>query len=356
LADGALELNGSLYGQALFPHLSAVEHAGLKFRNFLEAFPELVEVFRGPSGDMVRVLHSAQANRVEELAAKYREALANAMHELTESRKESTVPAVQLAKWLKKLVPDFNTKRIGFNSLFDWLERQNDLVEVSHREFGGRVRLLPSEPKPESPASKANIPTGYILVDSVDVLSTLHTILSVKPSSQQLPDWGALLRFLKERYPAVEWKGRYFMTFGRNPTEATDGFKAYLEAIGYKVIQLALESDPLPLEEVLLERATTNRSAVAKMIHALVGQNVHVFVVSHNDSIVLPLSKVLEKKPTQAVVGVIGFPERMAESVIRLKPSSLVVIDADKDAKLFKQTIPRRHLMTPEAFDPTQFL
>jgi putative heme uptake system protein len=356
LANENLQLDGRVYGQALFPHLSPVEHAGLKFRNFLEAFPDLVEVFRGPSGDMVRIVQSGQAQKVEESLPRYRELLTKAMRELTEIRDESLVPGVQLSKWFKKHVPEFDPKRLGADSFLDWLEKQSDLVEVSHREFGGRICLLERKTVPDTAKIQTNTPLGYLLVDSVDMLSALHALLGAKPSAQQLPDWGQLLNFVRKRFPADEWKGRYFMTLGRNPTDSTDGFKAYLEAVGYKVIQLAIDSEPIPLEMALQERSQVNREAVAKMIQALAGQNAHVLAVTHSDAMTLSLSRLLERKSAQSVVGVVGFPERMAEGILCLKQSGLVVLDADRDVKLFKQSIPRRQLISPEAFDPTHFL
>jgi hypothetical protein len=282
--------------------------------------------------------------------------LAKAMHELTQARKESIVPGVQLAKWFKKYVPEFEPKRLGAASFLGWLEKQSDLVDVSYHEFGGRIRLLESQPVTGVVTNRPNTPIGYIRVDSGDMLSALHSILGTKPSAQQLPDWGQLLEFVKKRFPAGEWKGRYFMTLGRNPTDSTDGFKAYLEAIGYKVIQLAIESEPIPLELALQERTQVNRDAVAKMVQAISGQQAHVLAVTHSDAMTLSLSKLLERKSAESVVGVIGFPERMAEGILRLKQSGLVVLDADRDAKLFKQPIPRRQLISPGAFDPTHFL
>ncbi len=357
LAKDDLELTGALYGPALFPDLSSTAHSGLKFRNFLESFPDLVEVFRGPSGDMVRVVKAAQELKVEELAARYRDLLVRAMQELSRERNEPSVPAVQLVKRLKKFDPVFEPKRAGYTSLVDWLEGQKDLVEVSHREFGGRVRLTDMTANVQLPAAKASsVAIGYVFVDSADMLTALHVILGGKPAGPQLPEWSHLLRFLRERFPGTEWRGRYFMTLGKSPADTTEGFKGYLEAVGFKVIQLALPGDMRPLEEMLEERCKANRVAVAKMLGAVAGQGAHVFVVSHNESIALPLSTLLESKRSDVSVGVIGFPERMAESVLRLNESGLTVFDIERDAKLFKQPVPRRQLISPEAFDPTHYL
>jgi hypothetical protein len=72
--------------------------------------------------------------------------------------------------------------------------------------------------------------------------------------------------------------------------------------------------------------------------------------------VVLPLAKLLESKVPGAVVGVVGFPERMAEGILGLKKAALTVFDIERDAKAFKQPVPRRQLITPEAFDPAHYL
>jgi hypothetical protein len=64
----------------------------------------------------------------------------------------------------------------------------------------------------------------------------------------------------------------------------------------------------------------------------------------------------LESKASNALIGVVGFPERIAESVLRLKSSGLTIFDIERDAKLFNKPIPRRQLISPEAFDPTHYL
>jgi hypothetical protein len=360
LADENLELAGPLYGPALFPDIPATAYGGLKFRTFLEAFPDLVEVFRGPSGDMVRVLKAAQEGKVEELAVKYRDLLRRAMQEISLERGEETIPAVQLAKRLKKFDPAFDPKRAGYTSLVDWLESQKDIVEVTHREFGGRIRLL--SPASESEAAllggvgAQTVPAGYLIVDSADIIATLHTVLGGRPTGPQLPEWSLLLRFFKERFPGVEWKGRYFMTLGKSPADTTEGFKGYLEAVGFKVIQLALGSEILSREELLEERVNANRIAVAKMLSVVDSRTSHVFVVSHSESVAAPLSRLLELKGPGVSVGVVGFPEKCTESVLRLRQSGLTIFDIERDAKLFKQPVPRRQLISPESFDPAHYL
>ena len=56
LGERQLKLTGSLFGESLCPTVPPEERPALKFRQFLEAFPDIVQVFKGPSGDMVRLL------------------------------------------------------------------------------------------------------------------------------------------------------------------------------------------------------------------------------------------------------------------------------------------------------------
>jgi hypothetical protein len=55
-------------------------------------------------------------------------------------------------------------------------------------------------------------------------------------------------------------------------------------------------------------------------------------------------------------IGVVGFPERMGDSLFKLKDSGLLIFDLERDAKVFKQQIPRRQRTSPEAFDPAHYL
>jgi len=46
------------------------------------------------------------------------------------------------------------------------------------------------------------------------------------------------------------------------------------------------------------------------------------------------------------------LPERLR----RLQDSGLVTLDLEKEAGVFKQTLPRKKLISPDAFDPARFL
>jgi hypothetical protein len=40
---------------------------------------------------------------------------------------------------------------------------------------------------------------------------------------------------------------------------------------------------------------------------------------------------------------------------MRLRQKGLLIIDMERDAKVFKQRMPRRQLISPENFDPNQY-
>ncbi len=354
--DDKAELGGTLFGPALYPELNAVEQAGLKFRDFLDAFPQVVEVFQTPSGDRVKVLDSEHSKRIDDLGARYKEILIGALQDLVQYRKEPTVPTVQLIKWLKKRDPEFDVRKLGFMSLADWLESMRNTVELTHREFGGRVRLVEQPPAGQTAAAPSPVSTGYLLVDSVDVLGALHELLGTKPSQSQLPDWGLLFRFVQQRVPAGTWKGRYFMAIQQQQMDSLEGFRSYLEAVGYSVIPLASEGDPLDVARKLKERASATVTAIKRMLVALKGQKCHVMVVSHSAEIVEELSALLKDRAADAQIGVLCIPEMLPERLRRLQDSGLVTLDLEKEAGVFKQTLPRKKLISPDAFDPARFL
>src|SRR5689334_8184128 len=56
LGEPAPAFDARLFGPVLFPDLSPDVQVRLKFRDFLERFPELVSVLKGSSGDKVKFL------------------------------------------------------------------------------------------------------------------------------------------------------------------------------------------------------------------------------------------------------------------------------------------------------------
>lgn len=357
LGNDNAEFDGRFFGPALYPELSSVDQAGLKFRDFLEAFPEMVEVFPTPSGDRVRVLDPEHSKRIEDLGQRYKSMLMDALRELAEFRNEPLVPTVQLVKWLKKRDPEFDPRRLNYGSMTDWLSSLGDIVEVSHLEHGGRVRLigsaaLASEPPKPMPSTRA----GYLLVDSVDALSALHEVLGSKPSQAQLPDWGKVLRFVQQRFPAQLWKGRYFMALQRSQHDQLEGFRSYLEAVGYVVIPLEVQGDSLDIHRTVEERAAATNSALKRMLAAMKGQDAHVLLVSHSGAISEDLLQLVKERPPGAQVGLLCITDMLPDGLRRLRDVGAIILDLEKDARAFKEALPRRRLISPEAFDPSRYL
>jgi hypothetical protein len=238
----------------------------------------------------------------------------------------------------------------------DWLESLGDTVQLSHREHDGRVRLTaPAAVAPESAKPIPSTPGGYLLVDSVDVLSALHEALGSKPSQAQLPDWGQLLRFVRQRFPAQAWKGRYFMALQPSQHDQLEGFRSYLEAVGYAVIPLAVEGDALDIQQTVKQRAAATNSTLKKMLAALKGQGAHALVVSHSNEIADDLLQVVKEKSAGTQIGLVCIPDLLPEKLRRLRDAGAVILDLEKDARAFKEALPRKRLIAPETFDPNRF-
>ena len=72
--------------------------------------------------------------------------------------------------------------------------------------------------------------------------------------------------------------------------------------------------------------------------------------------IVEELSELLKDHAAAVQVGVLCIPEILPERLRRLQDSGLVIFDLEKVAGVFKQTLPRKKLISPDTFDPARFL
>jgi hypothetical protein len=355
LQDPNATLSGHLFGPALYPNLSAHAHGNLKFRNLLEAFPDIFEVIPTSSGDRVRLIGGLALPDRADLGPKSRQKLVEILLELQAVEPEPGIYATQLAKLLKKAVPEFEAKAVGATGFQDWLSKQSDIVEIIEHENGSQIRLRKGDATESNFETGNSLQTGYILVDSVDILASLHSVVGGRPSTQQMPDWAQLLRFLKDRFPGTEWKGRYFMAIGRL-TESTEGFQKYLEAVGFKVVQISAPLQAPSSDELQAERSRVCRVAIEKMISAVSGLPAHLVVLSHDAGLAPSLRGVLAHRSADAKVIVIGFTERISKPLSDLKFDGLSILDAEFDAHIFKQALPRRLMISAEDFDPRQFL
>lgn len=288
LADPDANLNGQFFGPVLYPDLSSEDQALLKFRHFLESFPEFVEVNRMPSGDKVRLLGPDEHNDIEAVDS------------------------------IKTIV----------NSV-------------------------------ESKNSQKATPLAYLIIDSASFLENLHVILGgVKPGPKSLPNWDQLRKYLQAHFPANEWKALFLMAVANAQGDGVEGFKGYLEAVGFQVLQLGLESQPAEMGGIIKERSRVSALAASKLLShiATAGTNTHVFVVTHASTVATALSELLKKRQEGARIGVIGFPEHMDTSLLKLKEKGLHVVDIETEAKAFKSPLPRRQLISASDFDPAKFL
>ena len=92
------------------------------------------------------------------------------------------------------------------------------------------------------------------------------------------------------------------------------------------------------------------------MLAALKGQNAHVLVVSHSDEIVDDVAQLLKERPGGVQIGLVAIPELLSDKLRRLRDRGAVIFDLEKDANAFKETLPRKRLIAPGAFDPSRFL
>jgi hypothetical protein len=207
--------------------------------------------------------------------------------------------------------------------------------------------------------NKDSVPLAYLIVHSPSVLDSLHQILGdQKLTPKTLPDWNQLKRFLEGEYPAKEWRARFFMGVANTENEGGGGFRAYLDAIGYRVIQMKLERQPSIMDDLINERSRVTAVAVSRLLSEI-GASVndaHVFVVTHSPLVVDAMSDLLKKRQAHVQIGVLGFPERIDPRLIQLKENGLTVLDIETDAKIFKSTLPRQQLIAPHDFNPAKYL
>lgn len=348
-----LKLTGSLFGPILFPNLSPSEWSKLKFRDLLKAFPEKVEVFPTASGDRIRLLESHGLRPRNELAQFYQTLLIDGLQQLSEIRENDIVPLTQLGKWLLKQEPTFDVQKIGFSKLVDWLESLQNIVEVIDKDFGGKVTLLPS-----STSKSSNlVDQAFLLVDSSDVLNEIHRLLGVRPNQNQLPDWSILLDYLRSRWPASNWKSLYFMALTESQFDTTEGFRAYLTAIGFTIPPpFLIESDQAGFDQTQKERSHATGLGVERTLALLPQKRGHVVVLTHSDRVSPNLKAILNSRKAGEVACVVCIPERLPRVISELEDKGLIVLDLEKDVKVFKQNLPRKVFSNTSAFDPSQFL
>lgn len=341
-AEG-LKLTGRIFGPVLFENSSP---AALKFRDFLKAFSEEVEVYRGPRGDMVKLVNPRFDPRSLDsraLVHEYHSLLRKYIKSISKEPRSKDVPANQLALRLKKMAKEqgtrFDLKLIGYSSLSEWLQAVPGVdvhtvdgvarVVWQNQDFGSADFLNGAER------------TGYLLVDATDTLFTICDLLGgEEPSPNQMPDWGKVLRYCRNRWSSIgSWEGRYLA--GLLPEEARrqKSFFNYLQDIGYRVLRLSSVEGQDP-EESRSNRALVSKEGLEKAVNLLeeVGSPDGLLVVGHHESLGPVLEKRLQNRPS-GLTGVIGFKRKMPEQLLALQDRGLLIIDIEKDCRAFNAPI-----------------
>jgi hypothetical protein len=340
-----LKLTGDLFGPHLYPDRTHSEWSRMKFRQFLDAFPEIVEILPGHSGDMVRVLN-VEADDRGEISTLYRSLLLRTLEEQLSRTSESLIPISQLAIWLGKANKTFNIARLGYSSLLEWLQ---NVPEVQIQRDGVDIRVGRSSiPFEEEQTEKL---TAYLLVDSSDILAALHEIIGSKPSPSQLPDWGKVLQFCRNKWPQFDWKGHYFLASSPSENKPLESFIHYLEAVGFKKVwRIAFEEDLSDFERSRQERRRSTYLGIEKALAHIrdQGRPGAVIVASHNADLFTLLQQLLRKTDPKPTVGALAFVERFPSTLSSLKREGLVLMDIERECNAFKIGLGRRVGLAPD--------
>lgn len=310
LTDANVELDGFLFGPVLYPRASPDVYQYLKLRNFLAAFPEIVLLHVNQSGDRVFLLDAGRGD------------LAEAEKSLSfgpDFPSEGSVP-------VEKLTP---------------------LPDLSMGETNSDSVISPSPL------------LGFLIVESVSIVQSIHQIFGEKPQPKGLPQWDGPMRWIRSKFPGQMWKALYFMCLDAKQVQGTEGFQSYLKAVGYELIALKLNAsgEIVMQEERLMARAKANATAVARGIDDLATRaSGPTVIVSHSEIVLQAIDRLLEARGKDANVTLLAIREFLPDSVVQLQSRGLKIADLEHDARAFKITLPRaRQLIPAESFDPTQY-
>lgn len=343
-----LKLTGSFFGPFLYPDYGSERWQKMKFRDFLQAFPEIAKVHPGESGDMVQV-QTISTQDPSELSEKYRTLLFHTLKEIAVRGSQGVmqasvtpIPINQLAIWMNRSDAAFNVARLGYSSFLEWLQK---VPEVKIKEENGVIRVGPTSLEAmtnESATESINMP-AYLLVDGSDLMSTMHEILGSKPMQSQLPDWGKVLQYCRDKWPKLDWRGRYFIAQTADEHISMEGFTHYLEAVGFKVRSLNFEDQGATFEESRLARNQITLRGLERALQLIRDEATPaVLLIASHSNIVKPiLEDLLRKKETSCQVGMLGFPERMPRQLISLKSEGLFVVDLEHGCGAFKKPLKR---------------
>lgn len=353
--DRNLVFGPEIYGQALFQKEHFTEGNSPKFRDFLRQFPDQVELVERYNGDLVRWL-KAPKSKVD--AEHWKSLVREIIETGGASTSAASISCSKLAILLRRIAPDFDQKKLGFESFHDLLKSWPDLVEFTTVLGGGRVRLRKSTAlaaeELASTHSKSTLEPAYLLVDGEDLRNRVHDLVGAKPAQTQYPDWTKVPQWVQNKFPARELKCRYFTASGPTVAPSMEAFVHYLTQINFMV-----RSTPVilgPDQETNRLRRTQQVSAeLIKMLEALVPLKASVFVVSHRPEIAPALKELIKAHPGGSFAA-LGFWEFFPDEFKELASAGLRLFDLVHDVHSIPDPLPRKLSSLASGFDPNEYL
>ncbi len=371
-------LDGHIFGPVLYPDSAAPNWVEMKFRDFLYAFPDIVEVEPTSSGDLVRVkrVESGEVRHKHFVGlnvepktgipasrdSAQREAIQELHEIVSEMCGESGGPVPVISAFLKASEAVRATLRSAVSetgSLIGVLQSYPSSFLVSYPEFGGL--LQPVETVPEA-ASKP----GYLIVDSASIMGQLGDIIGARPTPSQRPNWDVLADYISSGFPASEWKLRYFhvvqsvqhesVPIAAEKTEAFTRYIGFLEATGYSVISLENDDVDSDYKRRHQSRLSTSRQAIQQFIEKLAEIPSHLALVT-NQRELLEIAAARSNDPSVGATVLCGLRSDFLEAHSEAwNTPRLRVVDLESDVRAFNERLPQRKSVTVEQFDAARFL
>jgi hypothetical protein len=350
-----LVLGPEIYESVLFPKDHFADGNGPKFRDFLRQFPDQVELIERYNGDLVRWLNAPQTS----VDIKEWKALAQKIIEAeTAGTHTDSISCSKLAIQLKRRAPNFDQRKVGFESFHDLLKSWPDVLEFTTVLGGGRVRLRDTKPilsrETLPPRLEAAKEPGYLLVDGEDLRQRLHDLVGAKPAPTQFPDWTKVPAWIQGKFPIGELKCRYFMASGPTMSPTMGPFVHFLEQINFMVRSTSVLLGP-DQETNRLRRSQQVSAELTKMLEALVPIKASIFVVSHRPDIA-PVLRVLMKTHPDRIVAILGFWEFFPQEYKDLVAEGLRILDLGHDLHCIPDPLPRKISGMAPDFNPAEFL
>ena len=341
------KLVSAIFGEALYP---GRDFRDLGFRDFLKAFPDLVELREKFDGDIV-IPKPQDSTTIEELKDRYLALLIETIREQVERTGLVQIPISLAGLWLKKKDPNFDVSDIQFHSLSEWIRSVPDVT--LHEDGTVSLAISASDNTGGQKQQKPKRERAYIIIDSTDVIAQLYSVIGNRSAEGNLPDWGKLVEAMKKRYPKFDWAARYFLSQTLDEAEAMSGFVHYLRNVGIEPHAFEFSAAGKSFDATLEARRAITRDIVARTIafHALLNQAAIIVVVSHDEGLAGALLTLQKASTTHDRVVVVGFTERMPAELLELQQHGVKLLDLETDIGAFKKPLNRRHSVLKNAAD-----